>query len=440
MARAEISDLQSRKLRSQIRRAWQSPFYQQRFEAVGLSRDDPFQPEQLTALPLTRKEDLCDDVAEHPPYGSRLTVEPHQVVRVVETSGTSGKGKEVHVSTRADLERIVEMESAGFVWAGVEPGTVVAFTIPITLTAASSYWDLALQALDANVLRMGHLSTNEKLRYMTRYGAEVLIATPTYLGRLEHAASEIGIDPIRDLNTVRTISVAGEARSAHWVAERQRVWGATVYEQWGCTQGVVAWSCEEGMATGGRPGILQGLPHLAIMEVVDPQEGGPVADGDYGELVITPLGVTGTPLIRFATGDRVRFRRAEHCECGRAFDGIEAGSVSRYDDMLKVKGVNVAPPVVDALIDQRPEVLESRVTVDVDDAGRETLTIEVEFRPETSSAARSQVVESLTHDVRRATEIGVGVAEWKGSEALADVVLGGTSWKARRWRDLRRAP
>ena len=127
-------------------------------------------------------------------------------------------------------------------------------------------------------------------------------------------------------------------------------------------------------------------------------------------------------------------------ECGRAFDGIEAGSVSRYDDMLKVKGVNVAPTVVDALIDQHPKVLESRVTVDVDDAGRETLTIEVEFRPETNSAARSQVVESLSHDVRRATEIGVGVAEWKGSEALADVVLGDTSWKARRWRDLRRAP
>ena len=211
MARAEISELQSRKLHSQLSRAWQSPFYQQRFEAAGLSPDDPVQPEELTALPVTRKEDLCDDVAEHPPYGSRLTVEPHQVVRVVETSGTSGKGKEVHVSTRTDLDRIVEMESAGFVWAGVELGTVVAFTIPITLTAASSYWDLALQALDANVLRLGHLSTNEKLRYMTRYGAELLIATPTYLGWLEHAASEMGIDPTRDLNTVRSISVAGDS-------------------------------------------------------------------------------------------------------------------------------------------------------------------------------------------------------------------------------------
>jgi phenylacetate-CoA ligase len=424
-------------MREQVAWAARSPFYAERFAAVGMTAADLRQPADVARIPLTRKADLCDDVAAHPPYGSRLVADAREVVSVVETSGTSGKGREVHVATADDLRRIIAMESEGFAWAGIGIGTVVVLTIPTTMTAASTWWSLALNAMGANWLRVGTLSSTEKLRYAQRYNAEVLIATPTYLTRLESAALQIGLDPNTDLPSLRSIVVAGEPRSAAWAAEREQVWGATVYEQWGCTQGAVAWACENGMARNGERGMLHFLPHLEWMEVIDPQTGAHVGDGEVGELVVTPLGVRGAPLIRFATGDRVRFRAAHTCSCGRPFDGIEAGSVSRYDDMLKVKGVNVWPSAVDALIDEQPAITEHRVTVAVDAGRREVITVELQFDPATSASQRVDLAARLRPGLHALIGLHVEIIEWTGEGDLGDEVLHGTPWKARRWRDLR---
>jgi phenylacetate-CoA ligase len=439
MPRALLDAQQWARMREQIASAAQSPFYAERLARAGIAPGDIHEPADVTRIPVTRKADVCDDVAAHPPYGSRLVVDSGDVVSVVETSGTSGKGREVHVATADDLRRIIAMESEGFAWAGIRSATVVVLTIPTTMTAASTWWSLALNAMGANWLRVGTLSSTDKLRYAQRYHAEVLIATPTYLTRLEHAALQMGLDPRTDLPSLRSVVVAGEARSPAWTAEREQVWGATVYEQWGCTQGAVAWACENGMARSGVRGMLHFLPHLEWMEVIDPQTGAHVADGDLGELVVTPLGVSGAPLIRFATGDRVRFRAASTCSCGRPFDGIEAGSVSRYDDMVKVKGVNVWPSAVDALIDEQAAITEHRVTIAVDDRQREVITVELQFDPGTSAQQRQDLAGGLRPALHSVTGLHVDIIEWTGDGDLADEVLHGTPWKARRWRDLRGA-
>ena len=436
MPRDQLDRVQWTLFEEQLARALESDFYQRKWGGTVRVADIRSRAD-LRSIPVTRKDEICDDLLAHPPYGSRLIVDSGRITNIVETSGTSGKGKEVHVRTAADLDSIVRAEAIGFTWAGMGAGTVVGFTIPVTMSAAGLLWFLTLDRLGTNCLRVGNYDTEEKLRYMAHYGVETIIAMPTYLQRLEAAALQMGMWPERDLPRLRTILVAGEAKSTAWALERQRAWGATVHEQWGCTQGAVTFACERGMAPDGRPGVLHGIPHLILTEVVDPETGGHVEDGMVGELVITPLGIEGAPLIRFATGDQARFRAASSCPCGRPFDGIEASSVLRYDDMIKVKGVNLWPSTISTLVDGSAAVAEHRITAALDADSRETLTVEVEFRPEADATARAAALDSLRRELRVATALKVDVAEWRGAHSLASEVLGEGVMKARRWRDLR---
>lgn len=436
MLRPRLDRMQWTAFRQQLARAVDSDFYRRKWRGT-VRLDEIRSTSDLHRIPVTRKAEICDDLLKHPPYGSRLIVANQRVASVVETSGTSGIGKEVHPRTAMDLDRIVRAEAMGFTWAGIGSGTVVGFTIPVSMSAAGVLWFLTLDRLGANCLRLGNFDTEEKLRYMARYGVETIIAMPTYLMRLEAAAHHMGMEPSRDLPRLQTILVAGEARSTAWALEREHVWRVRMYEQWGCTQGAVTFACEQGMAPEGRPGVLHGVPHLILTEVVDPNTGKHVRDGELGELVITPLGIEGAPLIRFATGDQARFRSASSCPCGRPFDGIEASSVLRYDDMIKVKGVNLWPSTISYIVDREAAVSEHRVTAALDDNSRETLTLELEFSADAPASARLAVIESLRRDVLKATAVKVDVVEWSGSTSLSTEVLGGGVAKAKRWRDLR---
>lgn len=437
MEKGQLERQQWEDFKDQVLKACDTSFYQSRFKKARFSPDQLRSPEDVIGIPVTKKEEICDDIEERPPYGGRVRVPAAQLVGLVETSGTSGKGKELHVYTASDKERIIRMEAYGFRWAGVEAGTVVAFTLPIGMTAAGTWWWLALDRLQANTLRLGGFDTGEKLEYMLRHGAQLLVGTPAYVTRLEQTARDLGIDLRHDLPTLNAIIVAGEAKTAAWVAEREGVWGARCYEQWGSSAGAVAWSCEEGMTANGELGLMHWLPHLALMEVVDPESGQHVRHGEFGELVMTPLGVEGAPLIRFATGDRVRFLESSSCRCGRPFDGIQAGSVSRYDDMVKVKGVNVWPSTIASVIDAYDEVAEYRATVYLDEGSRERLRLEVEFKRAAANHTRLEVLQELTHKLRASTGLNFDVSEWDGSGPLTSEVFAGHSGKVRRWRDLR---
>ncbi len=437
MSRDELRQAQWARFRGLLGDAWErNPFYRRKLTAAGLQLGDIREPADLRRVPVTTKDELLRDIEEYPPYGSRLQVPTSAVVNVVETSGTSGKGREIHPETAADLEAVHRAEAYGFVWAGVMTGTVVLLTWPVTMTAGSTWWLLTLGRLGANVLRIGHLSSEEKVRYMLRYGVDAVVATPSYVTRLQGAAEAAGLDIARDFR-VRTLIVAGEGRSAEWAASVEATWGAKLYEQWGCTQGGIAWTCEEGMLSGGRLGLMHTLPHLCMTEVVQRESGEPVATGEEGEIVITPLHGEAAPLIRFATNDRARFVSSNACSCGRPFDGLACGSVARYDDMIKVKGVNVWASAIAGVLATSPEVREHRAVVSLDPAGQEIALLDLEFVPGLESAGRKALLETLA--ARVATHIGVRfeVREWRGQEPLEAVVLDRNTGKTRRWVDRR---
>jgi phenylacetate-CoA ligase len=441
MAPQQMQQLQWHSMLEQLRRAAGTPFYRVKLEAAGLDVETLRTPADLAAWPLTTKEELCADIEAFPPYGSRLCVPRTAIVDIVETSGTSGLGKEVHVLTRADRHRTYRIEAFGFVWAGLRPGGIVALTLPVAMTAAGNWWMMTLDRLDAAVLRLGHMDVEGKLDYLLRYQPNQLIGTPAYVSRMERAAADRGVNLSESLPALTSILLSGEAKSPDWAISRSAAWGARMYEQWGSSAGAVAWCCEQGMVDGERePALMHGIPHLTYLEVIDRETGRHVKDGEYGEIVITPLGSEGAPLARFATGDRARYLEAHHCRCGRPFPGLEVGSVSRYDDMVKVKGVNVWPAAVARLIEMHPEVTEHAVTVYADELGREQLRLDAVLAAGTAGAANAGLADSLQRELRAA--IGVTFQVELSDEAHTSVagdVLQAGSGKVRRWRDLRGA-
>jgi len=419
----------------QLRKAWEiteqladaNPFYKPRISAPA-TRDAA----SFRRLQVTRKSDVVADCEAHPPYGSRTVAPSNSIRHMVETSGTSGRGREVYALDEADERAVVEAEVVGFWWAGVRPGTTVLLTLPVGVTAAGIWYYSALRRLGANVISAGAYSTDRKAELLRRYRAEVVIGTPTYLERLASVCEEHGMPP--STLGVRSLVVAGEPYSLAWARVLQARWDATLYEQYGCTERMMGWACPGGVVKNGELGALHVPAELAYWEVLDPVSGEPVEDGEWGEMIATPLRAAASPLLRFATSDRVQLVAAGSCPCGRPLAGIRAGGVHRYDDMLKVRGVNVWPKALDEAIFGVGGVHDYRGTVMSDAAGRELVELRVEIANVDDVDA---VAKQISQRVRKELGLSVAVKSLRPGHLAAETPEGFV--KVSRWRDVRRA-
>ncbi|HKZ20189.1 MAG TPA: AMP-binding protein [Acidimicrobiia bacterium] len=399
-----------------------NPYYRERLR-LPKDRDR----ESFAALPLTRKGDVVADCERHPPFGSRTVVAKEDVRMVVQTSGTSGMGVEVYALNQADLAAILQTEAVGFAWAGIRAGTRVLLTLPIGVTAAGLWYFAALRALGANVLAVGSYPTERKVETLARFGAEVIVATPSYLSRLATACEDAALDPAR--LGMRSLIVAGEAFSHQWAGEIQERWQATLYEQYGCTERAIAWTCPGGVIKNGQLGVLHFPPESGYYEVIDPETGTPVGENEDGELVVTPFGASASPLLRYATGDRVRWIPPGGCPCSRPLRGIAAGAVQRWDDMMKIRGINVWPAQFDAAVFAVEGITDYRGVVATDQRNREIITIRLET---TREGAEQQVVHAVRNSIGLRAQV---VVEPPGT--LAREVPPGFV-KIRRWQDARK--
>jgi phenylacetate-CoA ligase len=170
--------------------------------------------------------------------------------------------------------------------------------------------------------------------------------------------------------------VTGEpGGSIHATRDRiEREWGARIIDHHGLTEvGPVSFECWE------NPGSLHLNEAEYICEVLDPSTGRNVPDGQRGELVITNLGRTGSPVIRYRTGDLV-VKRSDPCSCGRTFARVQGGILARADDMISIRGVNVYPAAIESVVRRFPEIVEFRSTAAYTGSMR-TLSIEIEPAP-----------------------------------------------------------
>ena len=375
-------------------------FYSRKVEASGVRRRIT-NISQFQDYPFTLKHELVQDQQEQPPYGTNLTFPIERYVRCHQTSGTSG----------APLRWLDTAESWNWMLGNWEQVLRVAgVTRSDRVLCAFSFgpflgfW-LAYEAalrLGCLCIPGGGLSSAARLRLILDHSITVLCCTPTYGIHLAEVAARERID--LSASTVRLMVVAGEPGGSI-AATRQRLaelWpGIRVFDHHGMTEtGPVSFECPT------RPGVLHIMESGFVPEVIDPATGIAAKPGEAGELVLTTLGRTGSPLLRYRTGDMVKPSLDAVCECGRSDLALEGGILGRSDDMVIVRGVNIYPTAVEQIIRGMPEIAEYAVTVDESKSLAE-LNIRVEPVPECTD--REQVAHALEQKLESAWSLRVPV-------------------------------
>jgi phenylacetate-CoA ligase len=353
-------------------------FYAAKFGALTL----PLSWERFHRLPCTTKAELVADQESAAPLGTIATYPLDQYARYHQTSGTTGHPLVV-VDTAESWAWWAECWQYVYAAAGVTARDRI--FIAFSFGPFIGFWSAheAARQLGAMVIPGGGLDSRGRLELLLRTRATVLLCTPTYALRLVEVALDHGL-PIRD-SEVRVTIHAGEP-GASIPAVRARIedaWGARAFDHAGGTEiGAYGFACER------RDGLHVNEAEF-IAEVLDPDTGAPCAEGARGELVITNLGRAGWPIVRYRTGDVV-VAGSRRCGCGRTFLTLPGGIVGRTDDLIVLRGVNVYPSAVEAIVRTFP-VAEFRL-VRTRHGALEELTVEVETPSEAIAADLAQVL------------------------------------------------
>lgn len=348
-----LAALQRRKLSAMLRQVLATNAFYRR-KLTGIAFDALVDP--IAKLPCTTRAELEQDQTEHPPYGTNLTQPIEAYVRLHQTSGSSGGRAMRWLDTPANWQWWKRLWGIIYTAAGVTQGDRIFF--PFSFGPFVGFWAAfeSAVALGNLSLSAGGMTTPARLRFMLHNRCTVVCCTPTYALRMAEVAAAEGIDLVGSL--VTKLIVAGESGGSI-PATRQRIeasWGARVYDHTGMTEiGALGFECEQ------APGGVHLTESECIAEVIDPASGRAVGNGAAGELVLTNLGRWDSPLIRYRTGDQVRLSSQRRCACGRCFARMEGGILGRIDDMVVVRGNNIFPSSIEAIIRRFDKVVEFRI-------------------------------------------------------------------------------
>jgi len=319
-----------------------NPFYQAKL---------PTTSHEIRELPFTTKAELSEDQAAHPPFGTNLTYPIERYVRLHQTSGTTGRPLRF-LDTPESWDWWRECWQSVYRAAGVTARDRIFFAF--SFGPFIGFWSAfgGAERLGALSVTGGAMTTTERVAAIMATEATVLLSTPTYALRLAEAAREEGVDLAR--SALRVSIHAGEP-GASIPGTRERIekeLGVEAFDHTGATEvGAHGFSCSA------RDGVHINESEF-IVEVLD--ESGDAREEGDGELVLTNLGRWGMPVIRYRTGDRVTAVRGT-CGCGRTLVKLAGGIAGRVDDMITVRGVNVFPSAIEAIIRRFDGVGEYRV-------------------------------------------------------------------------------
>jgi len=305
--------------------------------------------------PFTKKNDLALDRQRNPPYGTNLTFPVEEYSCFHQTSGTMGEPM-AWLDTEEDWNWMLGNWDRVLEGAGVQSGDRCFFAF--SFGPFLGFWTAYDAARKRGCLCIpgGGQGSEQRLHSILEHDVEYLFCTPTYALRLPEVAKQAGVD--LGGHALRAIIVAGETGGSV-LSFRRRVseaWGKDlrVYDHYGMTEvGPVAFE------TPGGQGGLRVILESYFAEVIDPETKEPSSTGE-GELVLTTLGRTGCPLFRYRTGDLVRAISKTGPDGFPTLD-LEGGILGRSDDMVVVRGVNVYPSSVDAIVRGFKEVVEYQV-------------------------------------------------------------------------------
>ena len=417
-SREELTRHQTARIQTLLREALASnSFYGKKLRDAGLTNARDFESlDDITRLPFTRKQELVDDQDAHPPFGSNLTYPIEKYIRLHQTSGTTGKPLR-WLDTRESWDWWARCWGAVYHGAGIGAHDRIFFAF--SFGPFIGFWAAwaGSEKVGALAISGGAQDSYQRLRNLIDLNASALCCTPSYALHLAEIAAKEKID--LHAAGVRRIVVAGEPGGSipGTKARIEEAWGAKVTDHTGATEvGAHGFTC-----------VAERGVHLNegefLIEVLDPKSGKPA---DEGELVITNLDRVGSPIIRYRTGDQVRLNRAP-CDCGRTFARMEGGIIGRIDQMLIVRGINIFPSAIEAIVREHPQVQEFAVVLD-----RVEEMDELEILVEVAGANPQAVVDAIARDASHRLGLRVDV-KLATPETLPRFEL-----KARRFTDKRK--
>ncbi len=376
--RERIEALQLVKLRRHCEwAAARSPWYRRRFASDGFAPGQLRTLEDLRRIPLLTRDDWMASQEAKPPYGEIPAIDGSGAIRIHTTSGTTGRGPLRALDSRKDWAWIAEMWCYAIWGCGVRPADTA--YIAFGYGSFIGFWGLHYAMEKVGVLNVpgGAQSTEARVLQIADFGATVLAATPTYAIRLAQEAERLGID-LRGSSVSRLI-LSGEPAGSipQTKALIEELWGAKAFDTAGMTEigTIMVFECAQ------QPGGTHIIEDHVLEEVLDPDTLEPVPYGERGERVVTSFGRGAIPLLRYRTGDLVCRVPADRCTCGRGFDIYEGGILGRVDDMKVIRGTNVYPRAIEAIVREFPEVEEFQ-TVISHEGIRDEVTLRVELTPD----------------------------------------------------------
>lgn len=421
--RDELTKLQFQKLKEILKKIFGSDSsYKGKFAQSGINNEDIRSINNLRKLPFTVKKDFEKDQEEHPPFGTYLTEPLENYVQYHQTTGTTGKPLKF-LDTKESWEWRKKVACHILKAAGVKRGDRV--LLPFNFGPYTAFWVMYEGAyhLGNLVIPTGGWNSLQRLQCMIDNQVTVIPTTPTYALNLADAAIENHIDIFN--SSVRILMLSGEpgAQIPGIKGKVENLWNAQCTEYIGMTEvGTWGFQCTE------EPNGVHILESEFIGEVVNPKTGDPVQEGDVGELVLTNLGRSCMPAIRYRTGDLVKVKKGI-CRCGRTFQVFEGGVLGRKDDMLVIRGVNVFPNIL-------IEVVESYIQAGDDyriEAYKKGVVDEIMVKLElNNSENREGIKQSIQNEIRKKLNIRVDI------EMVPIGVLPKSNYKTKHFVDRRK--
>ena len=378
MPREEMKALQNERFMKQMKHVWENvPYYRKKMEDHGVTIDDIKSIDDLHKLPFLTKDDLRDAY----PYGLKgMPLE--DCVRIQSTSGTTGK-RVVAFYTQHDVDLWEDCCARAIVAAGGTNKDVCQVAYGYGLFTGGPGLNGGSHKVGCLTLPMSSGNTDRQLQFMTDLEATILCCTPSYAAYLAESIHERGLS---DKIKLKAGIFGAEAWSEEMRRDIEKNLGIKAYDIYGLTETSgpgVAFECEE------QTGMHINEDHF-VAEIIDPDTGEVLPEGSKGELVFTSITKEAFPLLRYRTKDITILTR-EKCSCGRTLIKMKK-PMGRSDDMLIVKGVNVFPSQIEAVLLENGYPANYQIIVDrVNNS--DTLEVLVEMTPEIFSDSLGKITE-----------------------------------------------
>jgi len=342
MERSEMEKLQLKRLQETVAYVYERvPMYRQRLDEMGVKPEDIKTLADIRKLPFTVKDDLRDNY----PYGL-FAVPMSEIVRIHASSGTTGKPTVVGY-TEDDIQMWSECVARLCAAGGATRDDIAQISFGYGLFTGALGLHQGLHKLGAAVIPISSGNTERQINLMSDFGSTVLVATPSYALYMAEIAEKMGM---MDKINLRVGLFGAEGSTEEMRAELEKRWGIVATENYGMSELIgpgVSGECTE------KTGMHINEDYF-YCEIVNPETGEPVPDGEWGELVVTPLAKQALPLLRYRTHDITRLLR-DKCPCGRTTTRMQK-IAGRSDDMLIIRGVNVFPSQIESVLIGMEEV------------------------------------------------------------------------------------